>query len=71
LPNWFDAIVSADDVTRHKPDPDVFLEAARRLGVEPRFCLVFEDTDPGIEAARRACMESVDVRNFHTPRRVT
>jgi beta-phosphoglucomutase family hydrolase len=71
LPNWFDAIVSADDVERHKPEPDIFLEAARRLGVEPRFCLVYEDTDPGIEAARRACMASVDVRNFHTPRRVT
>jgi beta-phosphoglucomutase family hydrolase len=71
IPNWFDAIVSADDVERHKPAPDIFLEAARRLGVEPRFCLVYEDTDPGIEAARRACMETVDVRNFHTPRRVT
>lgn len=34
-------------------------------------CLVFEGTDPGLEAARRACMESVDVRDFHTPRRVT
>jgi beta-phosphoglucomutase family hydrolase len=71
LPNWFDAIVSADDVEHHKPAPDVFREAARRLGVEPRFCLVFEDTDPGLEAARRACMDAIDVRDFHTPRRVT
>jgi beta-phosphoglucomutase family hydrolase len=71
IPNWFDAIVSSEDVERHKPDPDVFLEAARQLGVEPRFCLVYEDTDPGVEAARRACMEWVDVRDFHTPRRVT
>jgi beta-phosphoglucomutase family hydrolase len=71
IPNWFDTIVSAEDVARHKPDPDIFLEAARRLGVEPRHCLVYEDTDPGIEAARRACMDWVDVRDFHTPRRVT
>ena len=71
IPNWFDTIVSSEDVARHKPDPDVFLEAARRLGVEPRFCLVYEDTDPGVDAARRACMDYVDVRDFHTPRRVT
>lgn len=71
IPNWFETIVSSDDVERHKPEPDVFLEAARRLGVEPRHCVVFEDTDPGLEAARRACMKCVDVRDFHTPRRVT
>lgn len=67
----FDTIVSADDVERHKPAPDVFLEAARRLGVAPQRCRVYEDTDPGIEAARRAGMEPVDVREFYTPRRVT
>lgn len=69
--DWFDAIVSADEVERHKPNPDVFLEAARRLGVEPKHCLVYEDTDPGLEAARRAGMVHVDVRQFYTPRRVT
>ena len=67
----FDTIVSADDVERHKPAPDVYLEAARRLGVAPERCRVYEDTDPGIEAARRAGMEPVDVREFYTPRRVT
>ncbi len=71
MPNWFDAIVTADDVERHKPAPDIFLEAARRLDVEPRFCLVYEDTDPGVEAAGRAGMACVDVRQFYTPRRVT
>jgi beta-phosphoglucomutase family hydrolase len=69
--DWFDAVVSADEVERHKPNPDVFLEAARRLGVEPKHCLVYEDTDPGLEAARRAGMGHVDVRQFYTPRRVT
>ncbi len=67
----FDAIVSSEDVERHKPSPDIFLEAARRLGVSPEHCRVYEDTDPGIEAARRAGMEYIDVRAFYTPRRVT
>jgi beta-phosphoglucomutase family hydrolase len=67
----FDTLVSCEDVTRHKPEPDVFLEAAHRLGIAPSDCLVYEDTDPGIEAARRAGMKAVDVRSFYTPRRVT
>ncbi len=71
LHDTFDAIVSADDVNRHKPQPDIFLEAARLLGVAPAHCRVYEDTDPGIEAAKRAGMEPVDVRDFYTPRRVT
>jgi beta-phosphoglucomutase family hydrolase len=71
LPGWFDTIVSAEDVERHKPAPDIFLEAARRLNIEPAHCRVYEDTDPGIEAARRAGMEAIDVRDFYTPRRVT
>jgi len=69
--DWFDAVVSADEVERHKPNPDVFLEAARRLGVQPKNCVVYEDTDPGLEAARRAGMAHIDVRQFYTPRRVT
>ncbi|MDY3554671.1 HAD family phosphatase [Gemmata sp. JC717] len=64
--DWFDAIVTAEDTARHKPDPDVFLEAARRLGAEPPRCVVFEDTDIGLEAARRAGMLGVDVRPWVT-----
>jgi beta-phosphoglucomutase family hydrolase len=60
--DWFDAMVTAEDTTRHKPEPDVFLEAARRLGVPAENCVVFEDTDIGLEAARRAGMLGVDVR---------
>lgn len=60
---WFEAVVCAEDTPRHKPEPDVFLEAARRLGVaETGRCVVFEDTDLGLEAARRAGMHGVDVR---------
>ncbi len=63
--------MSPEDTVLHKPHPDVFLEAARRIGVEPEHSIVFEDTDPGMEAARRAGMRAVDVRTLYTPRRVT
>ncbi|GAA2402792.1 HAD family phosphatase [Streptomyces glaucosporus] len=53
--------VSAEEVGRGKPEPDVFLEAARRLGVEPGRCAVVEDAPPGAEAARRAGMRCVAV----------
>ena len=57
ITDWFDAMVCAEDTARHKPEPDVFLEAARRLGVaDPTKCVVFEDTDIGLEAARLAGM---------------
>jgi beta-phosphoglucomutase family hydrolase len=61
---WFDALVTAEDTARHKPEPDVFLEAARRLGVAAAACVVFEDTDIGLEAAHRAGMTGVDVRRW-------
>jgi beta-phosphoglucomutase-like phosphatase (HAD superfamily) len=62
ISDWFATVVAAEDTTRHKPEPDVFLEAARRLGVDPAGCTVYEDTDIGLEAARRAGMRLVDVR---------
>jgi HAD superfamily hydrolase (TIGR01509 family) len=57
----FDTIVGADDYTNSKPAPDAFLLAAARLGVAPKDCLVFEDTDLGIRAATAAGMASVKV----------
>jgi beta-phosphoglucomutase family hydrolase len=62
ISHLFDAVVAVEDVPNHKPAPDSFLEAARRIGISPPDCLVYEDTDAGIEAARRAGMEFVDVR---------
>jgi HAD superfamily hydrolase (TIGR01509 family) len=61
---WFAVLVAAEDTTRHKPEPDVFLEAARRLGADPRECEVYEDTDLGLLAARRAGMAGIDVRRL-------
>jgi beta-phosphoglucomutase family hydrolase len=57
----FQAIVSADDVHRGKPDPEVFLIAATKLGVAPERCIVVEDAEHGIEAARAAGMKSIGV----------
>jgi HAD superfamily hydrolase (TIGR01509 family) len=61
LLNKFDTIVGADDYIHAKPAPDAFLLAAKRLGVAPADCLVFEDTDLGIQAATAAGMTSVKV----------
>lgn len=69
--DWFAAVVTAEDTAFHKPEPDCFLEAARRLGLPPHACRVYEDSDLGVEAARRAGMECIDVRPLHPPRRIT
>lgn len=62
----FQTIVTSEDVTRQKPAPDIFLEAARRIGVPPQFCRAYEDTDLGMQAIRAAGMEAVDVREMLT-----
>lgn len=62
--DWFDTLVAAEDTDKHKPHPDVFLEAARRLATPPDRCCAFEDTDAGIESATRAGMDVVDVRTL-------
>jgi beta-phosphoglucomutase family hydrolase len=67
----FDTLVASEDTERHKPEPEPFLEAARRLGARPQRCVVWEDSDLGIEAARRAGMEWIDVRSIHMPTRVS
>ena len=58
----FLAVLTADDGLPPKPEPDLFLEAACRIGIEPCYCQVFEDADAGLEAARRAGMLATDVR---------
>jgi beta-phosphoglucomutase-like phosphatase (HAD superfamily) len=60
----FGAIVTSEMVTRQKPAPDIFLEAARRIGVDPKFCRAYEDTDLGLQSIRSAGMEAVDVRKL-------
>jgi beta-phosphoglucomutase family hydrolase len=64
----FDAIVTSEDVTRQKPAPDIFLEAAKRIGIPPQECRGFEDTDLGMQAIRAAGMDAVDVRLLRAPK---
>ncbi|MGV8920814.1 MAG: HAD-IA family hydrolase [Pseudomonas sp.] len=66
----FDTVVTADDpeVGAAKPAPDIFLVAARRLGVDPKDCLVFEDSPLGVTAAKAAGMYAVAVPDLHMPR---
>lgn len=60
----FQAVVTSEDVARQKPAPDIFLEAARRIGVPPRCCRAYEDTELGLKAIRAAGMQAVDVRTL-------
>jgi HAD superfamily hydrolase (TIGR01509 family) len=60
----FQAILTADDDIRPKPAPDIFLEAAKRIGVPPEYCQVFEDGKLGLQAAREAGMLATDVREY-------
>jgi beta-phosphoglucomutase family hydrolase len=62
--DWFGAIVGADNVENPKPAPDVYLRAAALIGVDPRRCHAFEDTQLGMEAARRAGMAVVDIHTL-------
>lgn len=63
---YFAAIVAGDEVTRCKPDPEIYLTAAAKLGLEPCECLVFEDAEAGIEAAKRAGMKVVALATTFT-----
>ena len=67
LTHWFEATVSSEEVARGKPAPDVYLEAARRLGVEPSACVAIEDSGSGIRAAHAAGMRVLAYPNRHYP----
>ena len=67
LLNLFDPLVTAEDVRQGKPAPDIFLEAAARMGVEPGRCIVLEDSKEGLAAAKAAGMPAIDIRESWTP----
>lgn len=67
LQRSFRAVLTGDDVTRGKPDPEIFFAAARALDVPPGACMVIEDSPAGIQAARRAGMFAVGVRSRWDP----
>jgi beta-phosphoglucomutase len=61
LKKYFDAIVDGNDVSKAKPDPEVFLIAAKLLNMKPKNCIVFEDSVAGVEAANLANMVSIGI----------
>lgn len=63
--HYFEAIISADEVKTSKPDPETFLQCAAWLGVQPKDCLVFEDSPKGVEAAQNGGMQAVVVLTMH------
>jgi len=63
MKNFFDAVVDGTKITRSKPDPEVFLKGAQELNIPPEQCLVFEDAESGIEAAKNAGMKTIGVGN--------
>lgn len=63
--HYFQEIISGDDVAESKPHPEVYLKAARHLGVAPESCLVFEDAPKGVEAALNANMHAIVVTTMH------
>jgi HAD superfamily hydrolase (TIGR01549 family) len=71
IQDLFGAVVTSEDVVHQKPAPDIFLEAARRLGVRPENCRAYEDTDIGLTAIRTAGMDAVDVRTLIALRQKT
>jgi beta-phosphoglucomutase-like phosphatase (HAD superfamily) len=60
----FSAVVTSEMVQNQKPAPDIFLEASMRIGVDPKFCRGYEDTELGLQAIRAAGMEALDVRDL-------
>ncbi len=64
--HFFQAIVSADDVTTSKPDPETFINCAKLLGISSEKCIVFEDAPKGVEAAQNAGMKTVVLTTMHT-----
>ncbi|MFC1465747.1 MAG: HAD family hydrolase [Candidatus Brachytrichaceae bacterium NZ_4S206] len=65
IEHYFDAITSGEDVTRGKPDPQVYLISAERVGASPARCVVVEDAPAGLEGARRAGMRCIGVTSTH------
>jgi HAD superfamily hydrolase (TIGR01509 family) len=63
LLDYFETMVTIENVDHGKPEPDLFLTAAQQLGVAPSACIVYEDSDVGMEAASRAGMQAINVRS--------
>src|SRR3989344_6371115 len=67
IKDYFDAVVSGDDVKKGKPNPETFIVACKKLNLKAKECLVLEDAERGIEAAKRAGCKCIGVENSNTP----
>jgi beta-phosphoglucomutase len=63
--NYFDVLVSADDVKHSKPDPETYIKCAGKLGIAAKNCLVFEDAPKGAESAKNAGMDCIIITTSH------
>lgn len=63
----FEVILGDEHVSRGKPDPQIYLETANRLGLDPSQCIVFEDSPPGVESGKAAGMRVIGILTSHTP----
>jgi len=70
IENLFDAIIGGHDLLKGKPDPDIFLIAAKRLGCKPEECAIFEDAVLGVEAGRRGGFVTVGIDRYNNPERL-
>lgn len=66
LDNAFEVILGEEDVKKGKPDPEIYLKTAELLKVKPEYCLVFEDSPPGVESGKRAGMKVVGITTSHS-----
>ncbi len=66
--DYFENIITADDVEKHKPEPDLFLEAAKNMSIAPKYCVVIEDAQNGVEAAKKANMKVIGLLRKHHAR---
>ena len=61
MDNYFDAVSDGNNITNSKPAPEVFFKAAEKLKIEPKKCMIVEDSDAGIEAGKRAGMRTLGI----------
>ena len=66
LIDWFDLIIDGNKVSKSKPDPEVFLKGAEGLGLSPEHCIVFEDAQAGVEAAKAGNMKAIGIGDAET-----
>jgi beta-phosphoglucomutase-like phosphatase (HAD superfamily) len=63
--SYFDQVTTADEISHSKPDPEIYLKAADKLGVNPKDCITFEDTVSGIKSAKNAGMYVIALTTTH------